>query len=240
MRIRAVLRRGKQHRPPSQGNVVFLDLVQICRGAVPRPRYGLSQSGRFGPMCGGWHAHAKPQRHRAVLTAGRIFSGVGIGGAAGTVDPRQRPEFRDVAVADRDGRAVYVRGAPDRDRTAAARTSDGRGRGGDDPPDGGLDQQREGAALLSDRNRAAGVPDLLDCEGCHPRRFCACARIRIGCAGEKKASGGAIPSCMVLNHRADSRCCCEEPAEPRPPKTPKARLAGRAANVSQGLRKLSN
>jgi hypothetical protein len=82
------------------------------------------------------------------------------------------------------------------------------------------------------------VPDLLDCEGCHPRRFCACVPIRTGCAGEKRASGGAIPSCMVFDHRADSRCCCEEPVEPRPPKTPKARLAGRAANVSQGLRKL--
>ena len=51
-------------------------------------------------------------------------------------------------MGDRDGDASQIRGASDRTRAATAGTAAGRGRCGGDPPDGGLDQQRERRAAL--------------------------------------------------------------------------------------------
>ena len=74
----------------------------------------------------------------------------------GTVDPREDPELFDIALGNRDGDGLQIGGAPGRDRAAAARTAGGRGRCGGDPPDGGLDLQRE-RAFLGDPDGAAGV-----------------------------------------------------------------------------------
>ena len=93
----------------------------------------------------------------------------GVGGAAGAIGPDEDAVFLDIAVGDRDGDASQIRGAPDRARAATAGTAAGRGRCGGDPPDGGLDQQRERLAALGNLDGVAGVPDLLDREGVHPR-----------------------------------------------------------------------
>ena len=69
-------------------------------------------------------------------------------------------------------------------------------------------------------------------------RFCACASIRTGvCWGKGLPAARfcrAWCSATVPIRGAVVRSLVRH----RPPKTPKARLAGRAANVSQGLRKL--
>ena len=92
-----------------------------------------------------------------VFLGSRSLGGVGIRGTAGAVDPREGPEFLDIAVGDRDGDRLQIRSAPDRDRAAAARTTGGRGRRSGDAPDGSLDQQRERTASLGDLDGATGV-----------------------------------------------------------------------------------
>jgi clan AA aspartic protease (TIGR02281 family) len=104
-----------------------------------------------------------------VLADGHSVGRVGIRGTAGAVDPREDPELFDIALANRDGDGLQIGSARDRDRAAAARTAGGRGGSGGDAPGGGLNQQRERAASLSDLDGTAGVPDLLYCKGDHPR-----------------------------------------------------------------------
>ena len=115
------------------------------------------------------HADAKPQGDRPVLAAGCGLGGVDdIRGTAAAVDPGQGPKLADITAGDSDGDRLQIRGAPDPDRAAAARTAGGRDHCGGDPLDAGLEQQREGTALLGDRDGAAGAPDLLDRERGHP------------------------------------------------------------------------
>jgi hypothetical protein len=103
-----------------------------------------------------------------MLAASRSFGGINIRGTTAAVDPGQGPKLSDIAAGDRNGDGLQIGGALDPDRAAAASTAGRRGHCGGDPLDGGLEQQREGAALLGDRDGAAGAPDLLDRERGHP------------------------------------------------------------------------
>jgi hypothetical protein len=117
------------------------------------------------PRCRWRYADAEAHGDRSVRADGHSVSRVGIRDTAGAVDPREDPELFDIASGDRDGDRLQIGGAPDLHRAAAARTSGVRSRCGGDPSDGGLEQQCERATFLGDPNGAAGMPDLLDCEG---------------------------------------------------------------------------